>query len=68
MIHLALTIISALFLTALAASVLWCCYVLVGFLVLGTRELCRYCFREIKQELADDWREFKKLYFPKKSV
>lgn len=50
MIHLALTIASGLFLTAFAATVLWLVVYAVGLVILGTRELCKFYWSEIKKE------------------
>jgi hypothetical protein len=59
-IHLALTILSAMFLTGLAATLLWCAYVAIGLVILGTRELCRYMWKEFKAGCVFHWNEFKK--------
>lgn len=62
MIHLALTIASALFLSAFAATVCWLVYAVVGFIFLGTRELCKFLYSELVLTLREDWEETKKIY------
>jgi len=65
MIYLALTILSGLFLTALAASLLYGVYIVVGLVVLGSWELVKFTCRELKKELQEDWKTVKKVYFNK---
>lgn len=50
MIHLALSLLSFLFLSSFTVAVLWGIYVVVGLIVLGTREVLRFYWRKIREE------------------